>query len=161
MKRIACCCTLSLLILLLLAGCVETEQKTSTDAVVTTQVTTTPEMTAVPTLTPLNDNADNMIPTPTPRNDEAADNAIPTLTPSIFDVDNVNMRPTPESSCFSEIGYDSDWEVLVVRFRHGGSVYTYSDFPEDEWTQFIAADSLGRWYNAHIKDRYEYEEING
>ena len=171
MKRIACC-TLSLLILLLLVGCVETKQKTSTDAVVITHVTTTPEMTAaptprnsdadnmIPTPTPRNSDADNMVPTPTPRNSDA-DNVIPTPTPRIFDVDDVSMQSTPESSCFSEIGYDSDWEVLVVRFRDSGSVYTYSDFPESEWTQFIAADSLGGWYNAHIKDRYEYEKING
>ncbi len=144
MKRIACCCILSLLVPLLLVGCVETEQKASTDVVVITQVTTTPEMTAAPT----------------PRNDDA-DEVIPSLTPRIFDVDDVNMQPTPESSCFSEIGFDSNWEVLVVRFRDNGSVYTYSDFPEGEWIQFIAADSLGRWYNEHIKGRYEYEKING
>lgn len=143
MKRIACC-TFSLLILLLLAGCVETKQKTSTDAVVITHVTTTPEMTAAPT--PRNYNSDNVIPTPASR---------------IFDVDDVNMQPTPESSCFSEIGYDSDWEVLVVRFKKSGSVYTYLDFPESEWNKFIAAGSLGGWYNAHIRGRYEYERISG
>ncbi len=158
MKRIACCCTFSLLILLLLAGCVETKQKTSIDDVVITHVTTTFEISAAPT--PRNFSADNVIPMLTPRNFDA-DNVIPTLTPHIFDVNDVNMKSTPDSSCFSEIGYDSDWEVLVVRFRDDGSVYTYSDFPEDEWIQFSAADSLGRWYNAHIKGRYEYEKING
>ncbi len=158
MKRIACCCTLLLLILLLLVGCVETKQKTSTDTVVTAHVTTTPEMTVEPT--PRSSDADNVIPAPTPGIFDV-DDMVPTPTPRIFDVGAVNMQPTPESSCFSEIGYDSEWEVLVVRFRDNGSVYTYSDFPEDEWIQFIAADSLGRWYNAHIKGRYDYEKING
>jgi hypothetical protein len=156
MKRIACCCTLSLLILLLLVGCIETKQKTNIEDFVITHATTTLEMTAAPT--PRNFDADNVIPALTPRNSDA-DNMTPT--PRIFDVDDVNMQSTPESSCFSEIGYDSDWEVLVVRFRDSGLVYTYSGFPEGEWIQFIAADSLGRWYNAHIKGQYEYEKING
>ncbi len=97
---------------------------------------------------------------PTPR-DNDAESVTPTLTPSVFDVDDVTMQSTPDSYCFSEIGYDSDWEVLVVRFRDSGAVYMYSDFPESEWIQFIAADSLGRWYNANIKDHYEYEKIDG
>ena len=142
MKRIAYCCTLLLLILVLLVGCDEAKQKTSADAVVITHGTTTPEMTAAPT----------------PRNYDAV---IPTPTPRIFDVDDVNMLSTLESSCFSEIGYDSDWEILIVRFRDSGSVYTYSDFPEDEWNQFIAADSLGSWYNSHIKGQYEDKKIDG
>lgn len=138
MKRIACC-TFSLLILLLLAGCVEIKQQTNTGDVVITHVKTTHEMTAAPT----------------PRN-----NAIPTPTLRLFDVDDVDMQPTPGSTCFSEIGYDPDWEILVVRFRKNGSVYMYSDFPESEWNRFIAAGSLGKWYNAHIKDRYEYKKIS-
>ena len=156
MKRIAYCFILSLLILLLLVGCNEAGQKTSADTVVSTQVVaTTPEMTAAPTPS----NYDAVIPTPTSRNDDI-DAVIPTTTPRVFDVDDVNMQSTPKSSCFSEIGYDSDWEVLVVRFRDNGSVYTYSDFPEEEWSKFTEAKSLGRWYNKHIKGRYEVEKID-
>jgi hypothetical protein len=174
MKRIAYCCILSLLILLLLVGCQETKQQASADTVAITHAITTPEMTAAPTPTPREFDIDNLFPLPLPRNYAAdniippptphnyvTDDVIPTLTPSIFDVDNVSMQSTPKSSCFSEIGYDSDWEILVVRFRDSGAVYTYSDFPEDEWNKFIAASSLGRWYNAHIKGRYEDEKING
>jgi hypothetical protein len=80
--------------------------------------------------------------------------------PHVFDVDEVTMQSTPESTCFSEVGYDSDWEVLVVRFRDSGSVYTYSDFPESEWNDFIAADSLGSWYNTYIKGQYDCERIS-
>ncbi len=120
MKRIAYYCTFLLLILLFLVGCDETKQTASADEVVITRAIT-PEMTAAPT----------------PHNYDAV---IQTPTPHIFDVDDVNMQSTPGSSCFSEIGYDSDWEILVVRFRDSGSVYAYSDFPEDKWSQFIAAD---------------------
>lgn len=86
--------------------------------------------------------------------------ATSTPTPRVFEVDAVNMPSTPDSTCFREVGYDSDWEVLVVQFRDSGSVYTYSNFPEDEWNKFIAADSLGSWFNTYIKGQYEYERIS-
>ena len=82
-----------------------------------------------------------------------------TPTPNDFDVDNVIMQSTPESSCFSEVGYDPAWEFLVVQFRDSGSVYTYSGFSKDKWDEFIAADSLGSWYNKYIKGQYECERI--
>lgn len=118
---------------------------------------TTPEVTSVPTVTPA--------PTtePTTRTSESADATTLVETPipesHEFDVDDVNMQSTPKSSCFSEIGYDSDYDILVVQFRGKGSVYIYFDFPTDEWEKFISADSLGRWYNKHIKDKYECERI--
>ena len=90
--------------------------------------------------------------------------ATPETTPSpttdVFDIEDVEMQPTPGSSCFSEIGYDPEWEVLVVRFRDSGSVYKYSDFPMEEWNKFISASSLGSWYNKHIKGKYEYERVS-
>lgn len=70
------------------------------------------------------------------------------------------MQAAPQSSCFSEIGYDSDWEVLVVRFRDSGSVYTCSNFSKGGWSKFVSADSLGRWFNKYIKGEYEYERIS-
>ncbi len=78
----------------------------------------------------------------------------------IFDVGDVDMETTPKSTCFEEVGYDPDFEILVVRFRDSGAVYTYSDFPESAWEDFMAADSLGSFYNAHIKGAYEYEKIS-
>ena len=93
---------------------------------------------------------------------ESPDDIIPpeeTPTPYDFNVDDVKMQSTPGSSCFSEIGYDSYWEILVVQFRDNGSVYSYLDFPIDKWDKFISADSLGSWYNKYIKGQYEYEKI--
>ncbi|MGE4354368.1 MAG: KTSC domain-containing protein [Oscillospiraceae bacterium] len=125
------CYIFALLIVLSQAGCAETKSLQESDAI--------PTATAGITTSP------DTTSTPTPR---------------VFDVDDVEMKSTPDSTCFSEVGYDSGWEVLVVKFRDSGSVYTYSDFPKSEWDEFIAADSLGRWYNTYIKDQYEYERIN-
>ncbi len=142
MKRIACC-IFAFLIIFSLAGCGETEftQESNTYSAAISDVITAPKTTSKPT---------PLTPPTTPV----------TPSPSVFDVDDVTMQSTPKSSCFSEVGYDSDCEVLVVRFRDSGSVYTYSDFPEGEWNQFIAADSLGSWYNTYIKGQYECERIS-
>lgn len=140
MKRFVCCICL-LLIILLLVGCA-----------ITKTLEAEPEPTTVPT------------PTPTPSDVEAEPEPMtvptPTPTPSVFDVDNFEMQATPQSSCFSEIGYDLVGEILVVQFRDSGAVYTYSDFPEGEWSKFVSADSLGRWFNNYIKGNYEYERIS-
>ena len=121
----------------------------------------TPEATS-PEETP----ALSLTPAPTPESatcpSESPDVTTPpeeTPTPYDFDVDDVEMQSTPGSSCFSEIGYDSYWEILVVQFRDNGSVYTYLDFPIDEWDKLTSADSLGSWYNKYIKGQYEYERI--
>lgn len=64
------------------------------------------------------------------------------------------MMSTPDSSCFSEIGYDSNSNILKVRFRDSGSAYLYYDFPPYEWENFLNANSLGSYYNSYIKGIY-------
>ena len=73
---------------------------------------------------------------------------------SSFDLSMASMRYTPDSTCFSEVGYCDDLEILVVTFRDSGATYVYLDFPEVEWDNFIDADSLGSYYNAYIKGEY-------
>ena len=98
---------------------------------------------------------------PTQDSELAADVTTPSEpAPRVFDADSVDMEPTPDSTCFEAVGYDSAFEVLVVRFRDSGSRYTYLDFPESEWSDFMAADSLGSFYNAHIKGEYECTKID-
>lgn len=73
-----------------------------------------------------------------------------------FSYTDVSMQDTPDSTCFSEIGYDSPTQILVVRFRDSGSVYEYFDVRKSVWLSFRGADSLGEYYNEHIKGSYEY-----
>lgn len=75
------------------------------------------------------------------------------------DEDYFEIYETPDSSCFSEIGYNSYYEVLYVNFRTSGG-YLYFDFPEDAWIDFFNADSLGSWHNDYIKGYYEYERLD-
>ena len=64
----------------------------------------------------------------------------------------VTMRSV-DSSCFSEIGYDAEISVLYVRFKDSGALYAYYHF--DDWDSFSSTDSLGTYYNKHIKGRYD------
>lgn len=69
------------------------------------------------------------------------------------------MEQTPRSSCFSYIGYDEANETLYVVFRESGMEYVYHNFTDGDWYSFYNADSLGKYYNAHIKGNYECEKI--
>lgn len=64
------------------------------------------------------------------------------------------MQRFPVSSnSLAEIGYDPDFETLEVQFLHGG-VYQYYNVPPFLYERLMAADSLGRFYNAEIKNRF-------
>ena len=60
-----------------------------------------------------------------------------------------------ESDAILEIDYAPDTATLHVRFTDGGW-YHYSHVPERVYHAFLAADSLGRFFHDHIRDRYPY-----
>jgi hypothetical protein len=64
-----------------------------------------------------------------------------------------------DSTCFSRIGYDFESEILALEFHKSG-LYYYYDVPSSVYIDFRLADSLGGWYNAHIKGFYECEKIS-
>ncbi len=108
----------------------------------TTEATTAPTTTAMTTTT--------TAPTTTTE---------PTTTePPVFSVDDVAMTATPNSSCFSKIGYSGAFETLVVTFRGSGQTYCYTNFTAADWAAFRSADSLGSYYNTHIKGNYPCEK---
>ncbi len=70
-------------------------------------------------------------------------------------------QETPRSTCFSYVGYDEDNEVLALVFRDNDSrIYLYAEFPAAEYHAFMSADSLGGYYNKHIKGEYPSERID-
>jgi hypothetical protein len=54
--------------------------------------------------------------------------------------------------------YRADEAVLDVIFITGRR-YLYHGVPPDEADRFAAAFSKGRYFNAHIRDRYAFTEI--
>jgi hypothetical protein len=60
-----------------------------------------------------------------------------------------------ESEAIAEIGYDTASSTLFVRFVDG-DWYRYLSVPTAVYDRFVAADSHGRFFHDHIRDRYPY-----
>lgn len=57
------------------------------------------------------------------------------------------------SSSIAEIGYNPRHCVLDVLFRNG-SFYRYFGVPASVHSSLLAADSIGRYMNRFVRDRY-------
>jgi hypothetical protein len=55
--------------------------------------------------------------------------------------------------------YDPDRKVLDILFTTGRR-YLYHGVPAGEADAFRAAFSKGRYFNAHIRDAYDYTEVD-
>ena len=62
------------------------------------------------------------------------------------------------SEAVEDISYDETSQRMRVTFTTG-RVYDYLDVPIEEYEAFAAAESLGRYFNANIRDKYEYSEV--
>lgn len=51
------------------------------------------------------------------------------------------------------IGYDEDTQTLAVTFTRGpGSIYHYPNVAKETHDAFMQAESIGKYFGAHIKD---------
>lgn len=55
-----------------------------------------------------------------------------------------------DSTAISEVKYDKESQVLRIQFARGAE-YEYYDVPEQEFQNLVNAPSVGKYYNAHIK----------
>ena len=62
-----------------------------------------------------------------------------------------------DSEAIREIDYDAPTATLFVRFADG-DWYRYSDVGAETHQAFLAADSHGRFFHDHIRDRYKYRK---
>lgn len=60
-----------------------------------------------------------------------------------------------DSTCFSEVGYDSNTKELYVKFLESGDEYVYYDVSKRTYENLINADSIGSYYYHHIRSEYE------
>ncbi|WP_184773636.1 KTSC domain-containing protein [Aminobacter carboxidus] len=58
------------------------------------------------------------------------------------------------SSSIREAAYDPQTRVLSVWFVVSGKRYDYEDVPPETYAAFRRALSKGRFFNAHIRDRF-------
>ena len=64
-----------------------------------------------------------------------------------------------DSKMFTSVWYDIGKQVLYLRFRKTGDVYRYFEFPVTEYQAFLDAESRGRFFLAHIRDRFRFERM--
>ena len=60
-----------------------------------------------------------------------------------------------ESSVIHAVGHT---RVLEIEFE-SGRVYQYFDVPQDIYDSMLQSDSKGRYFNAHIRGKFPYQEI--
>ena len=76
-----------------------------------------------------------------------------TKTVETFDVTKVNMKEV-DSSAIAYIGYLN--EKLVIVFNSSPDrCYVYDNVAYDDYADLINADSIGNYYNKHIKNVYD------
>ena len=69
------------------------------------------------------------------------------------------QRTKVSSSNLHSIGYDNVTNILEIEFL-GGSIYQYSNVPENIYTGLMSASSHGSYFNNNIKlAGYSYQKI--
>jgi hypothetical protein len=67
-------------------------------------------------------------------------------------------RVSVNSTMLRSVGYDATTRTLQVEFN-SGVIYQYYDVPAEVYERLIAADSHGRYFNAHVRDQYRYDRM--
>lgn len=62
------------------------------------------------------------------------------------------------SSQLSSVAYDPESKILFIKFQNQ-TVYSYSEVPVEIYEQLIAAESVGKFFNANIKTSFKYEKV--
>lgn len=68
------------------------------------------------------------------------------------------QRTAVSSEAIASVGYESASRSLEIQFV-GGGLYRYYEVPQGVFEELMGADSHGRYFMAHIRDRYRYERL--
>jgi hypothetical protein len=63
-----------------------------------------------------------------------------------------------ESKLLASSAYDAVKQTLYLRFR-SGEVYRYFAFPQEQYREFLDAESRGRYFLSHIRNQFRYERL--
>ena len=61
------------------------------------------------------------------------------------------------SSMFSDVQYDSKSGILSVKYKSSGKIYTHS-IPQAKYDAMMKAESLGKYFNEHIRPHHPGKE---
>ena len=64
-----------------------------------------------------------------------------------------------QSSALEQVSYDPKSQTLCATFRDSGRTYIYDEVPEEVYDSLLFADSLGAYFNTHIRDCFSYREL--
>jgi len=67
--------------------------------------------------------------------------------------------PYVQSSALERVSYNQETHTLCATFRKSHRTFMYEDVPQELYDGLIFADSLGRYFNAHIRGHFPYREI--
>lgn len=63
-----------------------------------------------------------------------------------------------ESSNIHSIGHDAEHNTMRVKFRNG-TEYEHKDMNAEQFEAFRSAPSVGSYYHANIKGKFEHRRI--
>jgi hypothetical protein len=63
-----------------------------------------------------------------------------------------------ESKLLAASTYDAEKHTLYLLFR-SGEVYRYFEFPDQQYQDFLDAESKGRYFLCHIRNQFRYERL--
>jgi len=73
------------------------------------------------------------------------------------DTESLDWEPI-ESKLLAAAAYVAPRRILYLRF-HSGEVYRYFTFPADQYLEFLEAESKGRYFLGHIRNRFPYQRL--
>lgn len=67
------------------------------------------------------------------------------------------MTPV-KSSNIGSVGYHQDTSTMAIKFNNGGT-YHFKGVTPEKYQDFISAESVGRFFLAEIKGKFEAEKV--
>lgn len=62
------------------------------------------------------------------------------------------------SSNIDEISFDKEAKEVTVKF-HSGASHTYADVPEEHFHKMQQSESAGKYFHAHIRDKFKSKRL--
>jgi hypothetical protein len=67
--------------------------------------------------------------------------------------------PYVQSSALERVSYDKAAHTLRATFRNCGRTYVYDGVPQEIYDGLILAESLGNYFNCHIRGRFPFRDL--
>jgi hypothetical protein len=66
--------------------------------------------------------------------------------------------PYLQSAALQAVFYDEIRHALTATFRENGRTYIYEGVPQELYDRMLFADSVGAFFNRHIRDHFRFHE---